>query len=29
MAHCYDYIRYGDGPSLKQKLEWLQKIALN
>lgn len=29
MGHRYDRPRYGDGPSLKQKLKWLQKITLD
>ncbi len=29
MGHRYDRPRYGDGPSLKQKLKWLHKIALD
>lgn len=28
MGHKYHRPRYGVGPSLKQKLEWLQRIAL-
>ena len=29
MGHKYDRPRYGDGPSLEQKLKWMQKIAFN
>ena len=29
MGHRYDRPRYGDGPSLEQKYEWMKKIAFN
>ena len=29
MGHKYDRPRYGDGPSLEQKLKWLEKICFN